>query len=145
MFAIQGTIFPLPPSRMGESPVTTNTMCDSIKLHFYQVRTLPPEETVRDFVYGSAFTLHMNPPKTWQMAGAFNYNANEGLSAKRIPNIRILLKAIKMVPVMPNLQLVKVQGPNVQHHRLTIEIGDWLDRTLCELWSLQTTLSNPST
>ena len=143
-FVIRGTFFPLPPSRMGEStPIIT--MCDSLKIHFYQVRTQPPEETVRDFVYSSAFTVLHLDTKGWRMAGAFNYNANEGLSAKRIPNIRILLKVIKMAPVMPNLQLVKVQGPNLQHHRLTIEIGDWLDETFCKLWTLSTTLSNPRT
>jgi hypothetical protein len=115
-----------------------------VKIHFYQIRPGTDRgEYVRDFLYSTGFSIAAPTNE----CGLFNYNANDGLSIKRLPNIRAFIKINNMTVVeSPSCRRLRIKGPNSQHHDLVVEVGDWLDVTFCEIWpKMRTTLSNPRT
>ena len=146
-FRVRGIIKPLPSTSWAAS--VSVGICDSIKVHFFDVKpSKEGGETTRDFLYSTGFPLALttSEPATAKgpLLGVFNYNVNEGISSKRIPNVRVLVHNNKRTRKVP--RILRLKSPDVEHHRRTLELGDWVDVTFCDMWPhLKTCMSNPRT
>ena len=164
-FRVQGTIRSMRPSWCCCVPETQRSLCNSIKIHFFQVRPAARKagELSTDFLYGTALPLSeiMQEPtgggNAWllnrrddghrhRLYGVFNYNDSRGQSSTRISNIRVVIKNLRALAIPRDTQLLRLQGPGVEHHKRVVEVGDWLDIAFCEMWpEMTTSMSNTRT
>jgi len=142
VFAIEHVFTRIPSSWVAPPQASQQKgMNNSIKLHFFQVHG-GSKDGNRDFVYSSAFPLLLKTTGTCY--GAFNYNKSTGLSTKRLRDVRVVI--FRSTACADAKLLRSVQGPDKQHHKDTIRVGDWLDITFCNLWpSMHCSMTNTRT
>jgi hypothetical protein len=143
-FRATGTLKPLTPSWVSSSSAK-KTLCDTIKVHFFQVRPCKTdqEEASRDFLFCTSFPIVRGEQLPY---GVFNYNDSQGQSCKFLKGVRVLVHDLQRVEVPREARMLRLQGPDAEHHKRTIEVGDWLDIAFNEMWpDLKTSMSNPRT
>ena len=123
-------------------------ICNSVKIHFFQVRP-QNEETCRDFLYSTSFPITeiiIRSKQPTSMYGVFNYNEKIGISSQRVRNVQVCVRNLNPSITSQLPAILDLPGPDIEHHKRTVQVGDWMDIAFNDMWpELHTTMSNPRT
>jgi hypothetical protein len=148
IFRVSGSIYSRHATSMQlplRSPKTDDlnvSLCNSVKVHFYNIADNASTETIydtksdnkRDFLYSSAFPIDILRTKTYDeqdgnqrpnIFGVFNYNYDQ-TSVNIIPQIRLLVYNFDTIKIPPSITLLAIEGPNKDSHEKVEAFGDWM-------------------
>ena len=134
VFRFAGEVRPTTPSLLQRlaSPAEPaqeeqRSLCNSMKLHFFHT-SHGTGETVRDFVYSSAFPLSfllLAPPRDGSVYGLFNYNYKDSV-ATPLPGFRLVVFPVRPTRLPPATSVFALRGPTEKHHAHVITLCVWL-------------------
>ena len=116
-----------------DEPQQVRSLCNSVKLHFFHTTAGAggARETVRDFVYSSAFPLSRltQPQADEDIYGLFNYNYKDS-AATPLPGFRLAIFPVRATQLPPATSLFALRGPTEKHHERVMTLCAWLKETV---------------